>query len=137
MRWHKGMNRAPNSCSDVDQVGKTGSPTGREPQGDRVPIVVGGRESRPQGEGGQVARVRRGEVCVMQRCCPPDPEPLESRMLGNLPVRFGERGEETGHGPDIQAPATERVGTGYAEPKLPRLTSTLSRGVCKLQTGPN
>jgi len=38
-----------------------GSPTGREPHGDGVPIVVvgvtshqGGRESRPQGEGAQV-----------------------------------------------------------------------------------
>jgi len=38
-----------------------GSPTGREPYGDGVPIVVvrvtphqGGRESRPQGEGAQV-----------------------------------------------------------------------------------
>jgi hypothetical protein len=38
-----------------------GSPTGREPQGDGVPILVvgltphqGGRESRPQGEGAQV-----------------------------------------------------------------------------------
>jgi hypothetical protein len=39
-----------------------GSPAGREPHGDGVPIVVvrftphrGGRESRPQGEGAQVA----------------------------------------------------------------------------------
>ena len=39
-----------------------GSPTGREPYGDGVPIVVvrvtphqGGRESRPQGKGAQVA----------------------------------------------------------------------------------
>jgi hypothetical protein len=39
-----------------------GSPTGREPYGDGVPVVVvgvathqGGRESRPQGEGVQVA----------------------------------------------------------------------------------
>ena len=38
-----------------------GSPVGREPQGDGGPVVVagvtpgqGGRESRPQGEGGQV-----------------------------------------------------------------------------------
>ena len=38
-----------------------GSPTGREPYGDGGPVVVvgvttgqGGRESRPQGEGGQV-----------------------------------------------------------------------------------
>jgi hypothetical protein len=39
----------------------TGSPTGREPYGDGVPVVVagvttcqGGRESRPQGKGAQV-----------------------------------------------------------------------------------
>ena len=32
-----------------------GSPNGREPYGDRVPIVVRGRESRPHGEGEQVA----------------------------------------------------------------------------------
>ena len=39
----------------------TGSPTGREPYGDGVPVVVagvttcrGGRESRSQGEGAQV-----------------------------------------------------------------------------------
>jgi len=38
-----------------------GSPTGREPYGDGVPVVVagvttgqGGRESRPQGKGAQV-----------------------------------------------------------------------------------
>jgi hypothetical protein len=51
-----------------------GSPTGREPPGDGGPVVVagvtpgqGGRESRPQGEGGQVIRTRnRREVCVMQ-----------------------------------------------------------------------
>jgi hypothetical protein len=43
-----------------------GSPTGREPQGDGGPVVVagvtpgqGGRESRPQGEGGQVMRHRK------------------------------------------------------------------------------
>jgi hypothetical protein len=55
-------------------------------------------------------RVRRGEVCEMQRCRPPDPGPLESRMLGNLPVRFGERGVETGHGWALEAPADERAG---------------------------
>jgi len=51
-----------------------GSPTGREPYGDGVPVVVagvttcqGGRESRPQGKGAQVAsEVQRWEVCVMQ-----------------------------------------------------------------------
>jgi hypothetical protein len=44
-------------------VTNVGSPTGREPQGDGGLVVVagvtpgqGGRESRPQGEGGQVTR---------------------------------------------------------------------------------
>ena len=48
---------------DRDERGIT---SGREPQGDGVPIVVvgvtphqGGRESRPQGEGAQVAGHRR------------------------------------------------------------------------------
>jgi hypothetical protein len=43
-----------------------GSPTGREPYGDGVPVVVvgvtthqGGRESRPQGKGAQVTGYRR------------------------------------------------------------------------------
>jgi hypothetical protein len=45
----------------VSKAGTAGSPTGREPYGDGVPIVVvgvttdqGRRESRLQGEGGQV-----------------------------------------------------------------------------------
>jgi hypothetical protein len=54
------------SCTTRTNVG---SPTGREPYGDGVPVVVvgvtthqGGRESRPQGEGVQVtgySRTRR------------------------------------------------------------------------------
>ena len=57
-----------------------GSPAGREPHGDGVPIVVvgvttqqGGRESRPQGEGAQVANghtngLRDGEIrCLARR----------------------------------------------------------------------
>src|SRR5229473_4517729 len=51
-----------------------GSPKGREPYGDTGLVVVvrvtphrGGRESRPQGEGGQVMRIFSGlEDCVMQ-----------------------------------------------------------------------
>lgn len=51
-----------------------GSPTGRESYGDGGPVVVagltpdqGGRESRPQGEGGQVTRIHQTrEVCEMQ-----------------------------------------------------------------------
>ena len=50
-----------------------GSPTGRESYGDGGPVVVagvtprqGGRESRPQGEGGQVIGHHHDrEVCVM------------------------------------------------------------------------
>src|SRR5262249_61394806 len=51
-----------------------GSPAGRESPGDRGPVVVagvtprrGGRESRPQGEGGQAVEGFRGwEGCGMQ-----------------------------------------------------------------------
>ena len=50
-----------------------GSPTGREPHGDAVPVVVagvttgqGGRESRPQGEGAQVIGHDNRKVCEMQ-----------------------------------------------------------------------
>ena len=60
VRWLKGTNRAPDPCSNVDQVENAGSPSGREPHGDRALVVVGGRESRPQGEGGQVTRSSKG-----------------------------------------------------------------------------
>jgi hypothetical protein len=43
----------------------TGSPTGREAQGDGAAVVVGGRESRPQGEGPQVLGRPTGKVAVM------------------------------------------------------------------------
>jgi hypothetical protein len=59
----KEMDRAPTSRSHVECRRNVGSPTGREPDGDGAPIVVagvtprhGGRDSRPQGEGGQVSR---------------------------------------------------------------------------------
>jgi hypothetical protein len=39
---------------NVNRAGTAGSPTGREPYGDGVPIVVRERESRLHGEGGQV-----------------------------------------------------------------------------------
>jgi hypothetical protein len=58
----KEMSGTPTSRSDVQQRRTRDQPTGREPHGDGVPIVVvevtshqGGRESRPQGEGAQVA----------------------------------------------------------------------------------
>ena len=60
------MSRTPKSRSDVRQGRTRDQPSGREPQGDGVPIVVvgaathrGGRESRLQGEGAQVAGHRR------------------------------------------------------------------------------
>ena len=62
VRAIKEMSRTPTSRSDVRQGRTRDQPSGREPQGDGVPIVVvgvathqGGRESRPQGEGAQVA----------------------------------------------------------------------------------
>ena len=69
-----------------------GSPNGREPQGDRVPIVVRGRESRPHGEGGQVARCRRREGREMRNAATAfgiTSMLLESRMMRKYPVRFG------------------------------------------------
>ena len=66
VRAIKEMSRTPKSRSDVRQGRTRDQPSGREPQGDGVPIVVvgaathrGGRESRPQGEGAQVAGHRR------------------------------------------------------------------------------
>jgi hypothetical protein len=62
----KEMSGTPKSRSDVRQGRTRDQPTGREPQGDGVPIVVvrftphqGGRESRPQGEGAQATEYRR------------------------------------------------------------------------------
>ena len=47
-----GTNGRPVPRSDVRCQENSGSPTGREPQGDGTPIVVGERESRLHGEGG-------------------------------------------------------------------------------------
>ncbi len=61
VRAIKEISVAPKSRSDVQQRRTRDQPTGREPHGDGVPIVVvrltphqGGRESRPQGKGAQV-----------------------------------------------------------------------------------
>jgi hypothetical protein len=58
----KEISGTPTSRSTRTTGMNAGSPTGREPHGDGVPVVVvgvathqGGRESRPQGEGAQVA----------------------------------------------------------------------------------
>jgi hypothetical protein len=66
VRAIKEMSRTPTSRSDVQQGRTRDQPSGREPQGDGVPIVVvgattrqGGRESRPQGKGAQVMGDRR------------------------------------------------------------------------------
>jgi hypothetical protein len=65
VRAIKEMSGAPKSRSDVQQRRTRDQPSGREPQGDGVPIVVvrvtphrGGRESRPQGEGAQATGCR-------------------------------------------------------------------------------
>jgi hypothetical protein len=60
------MSGLPTSRSDVQRRRTTGSPTGREPQGDGEPVVVvgvtphqGARESRAQGDVAQVTRTVR------------------------------------------------------------------------------
>src|SRR5207244_9584303 len=72
------MNWTPTSRCYVNPTRNTGFPTGREPYGNRAPVarpepgipgraeqVVRGRESRPQGEGGQVD-LDRNQGCT--RC---------------------------------------------------------------------
>ena len=61
MRAFKEMSGTPKSRSIRTTGTNVGSPKGRESYGDAGPVVVvrvtphqGGRESRPQGEGGQV-----------------------------------------------------------------------------------
>ena len=60
------MKGLPKPRSDVRYQENAGSPTGREPYGDRVPIVVRGRESRPHGEGEKVTGPPDNEVRVMR-----------------------------------------------------------------------
>ena len=63
MNLFKDMSGKPTLLYDVAQLRNTGLPTGREPYGDGVLIVVvgvtphpGERENRSQGEGEQVIR---------------------------------------------------------------------------------
>ena len=74
-RAFKEMSGAPTSRCYVRTETNVGSPTGCESYGDGGPVVVagvttgqGGRESRPQGEGGQVIEDTNQdrEVCEMQ-----------------------------------------------------------------------
>src|SRR5258707_15693616 len=66
VRAFKEMSGTPKSRSIRMTGTNVGSPKGREPYGDAGPVVVvgvtphqGGRESRPQGEGGQVTGYSR------------------------------------------------------------------------------
>ncbi len=94
-----------------------GSPTGREPQGDAVPVVVAGVttgqgawESHAQGEGQQGSGVlaQGGTRNADRRNCPrthlrEQALTLESRMPGNWHVRFG-------GGPTEKAPQGDLAG---------------------------
>ena len=53
----KVTNRAPATVLNVVRARNAGSPTGGDPHGDGVPVIVRGRESRPHGEGGQVSEI--------------------------------------------------------------------------------
>src|ERR1035438_4765306 len=82
-REFKEMSGPPKSCWQRMELTNVGSPKGREPYGDRVPVVVagvttcqGGREGRPQGEGAQVTGHRepigmRNAECPDGTGCPP------------------------------------------------------------------
>ena len=93
----KGMSGEPKGLSGQPSR-TTGSPHGREPHGDRALIVVSGRESRLQGEGGQVSEGNRltGVRDAQQPESQSSPRILESRMHGNVPVRFGKGWSEKG-----------------------------------------
>ena len=54
-RQPEGYEMATYTILNVTHTRNAGLPTGREPYGNGVPIVVRGRESRPHGEGGQVS----------------------------------------------------------------------------------
>src|SRR6266704_4518104 len=78
-REFKEMSGPPKSCWQRMELTNVGSPKGREPYGDRVPVVVagattcqGGREGRPQGEGAQVTDINEPErhaKCRAPRRC--------------------------------------------------------------------
>jgi hypothetical protein len=59
MSLPEGTNWAPKPPYHITHVRNAGLPTGREPYGNGVPVVVRGRESRLHGEGGQVNRMTR------------------------------------------------------------------------------
>ena len=63
-----GMSGRPNPCSHVRWTESSGSPNGREPQGDGVLVVVGVRESRTHGEGGQADQEVGSKVGDMPTC---------------------------------------------------------------------
>ena len=87
----KGMSGEPKGLSGQPSR-TTGSPNGREPHGDRALIVVSGRESRLQGEGGQVSEGKDSRRCEMHnnrsRIPPEDTGEPDARKRAR-PVREG------------------------------------------------
>jgi hypothetical protein len=79
VRALKEMSGRPKSRSIRMSGTNVGSPKGREPYGDTLPILVagattcqGGREGRPQGEGAKVTghqKARRYAKCKMLKWC--------------------------------------------------------------------
>ena len=92
----KGTDTAPTSRSHVDGRGKAGWPTGREPYGHGVAVVVvgvtpdrGAWASHAQGEGHQGGGRRAGKEARCRRLTCPTARRLESGVLGNLHAPFG------------------------------------------------
>ena len=117
VRAFKEMSGPPTSRSIRTAETNVGSPVGREPYGDTVPVVVagvttclGGREGRPQGEGAQVIGHRHDrevgempnaetvrEVLRVAATTSTRRRSLESHVHRKMPAWFG--GEPRGKGP--------------------------------------
>src|SRR5215467_650620 len=75
---------------NVQHHRNAGWPTGREPHGHGVPVVVRGGESPPQGEGGQAGRRLKGEESEMDNYLNRvDTVHWRAGCLESVPVRFG------------------------------------------------
>jgi hypothetical protein len=114
------MNRRPKPRSDVRCRRNMRLSKGREPYGNGAPIVVGVRESRTHGKGGQVDRNKREEVGVMpyaeSQRLPGTGEPCTSKVVST--VRRGADGKGNATGRPI-GPKNTRTS------RLPRQPPTL------------
>src|SRR5262249_30526064 len=99
---------------DVVWLRNSGSPTGREPQGDGAPVVVRDRESRSPGEGGQVDRDDRERGRRDAKSRPPESPATGEPDAWKLarPVRRGAVGKGAARSPRWPPPLPHRGARG-------------------------